>query len=241
MTGKTHKQGGMLCAIIGYILLYKYNLLLDANMYLQFLVMYPFCLWGSVASDLDHHWQACPQKDVISFIINKLLHITAPIQKACEEKGDRKSFKYRFAKTFNARHRSWQTHSDLTLGVMIYLLYLILNRKIFVSELDVALASLMLVGVCIGVIAHFALDMITPEGIYITILVVLNRLLNLKIPEKLHLVPKIEYFATGGKWEQFIQKLLKVVTALATVYLIFGIFWTGWMAYVPFEISIGGK
>lgn len=242
MTGKTHKQGGILCAIVGFILLYKYNLLIDnANMWLQFLVMYPFCIWGSVASDLDHHWKSCPQKDVVSYLINKLLHLTAPIQKSMEKSGNTKSVLYRIARMLNAKHRSWQTHSDMTLCAMLYLLYLVLNKRIFQGEIDSVLASLILVGVCIGVIAHFALDLITPEGIYIFILVIIHNVFDVKaVPEKLHLVPKKEFFATGGPWEQFIQKVLKIATILATLYLIFGIIWTGWLDWIPFEISIGG-
>lgn len=242
MTGKTHREGGMLCAMVGFALLEHNNLLLpDVNELLQLAVMYPFCMWGSVASDLDHHWESCPSKDIPSWTINKALHITAPMQKSLEAVGDTKSGLYKFAKFFNAKHRSWQTHSDLTLYVLIGLLYLIFTGRFVLGTYDVAIASLILTGITMGVIAHFILDMLTPEGIYIVGLVALKKLFRLKrLPEKIHFVPKCKLFATGGKWEIFIQKLLRILTVLATLYIIFGVVWTDWVQYIPYEISLGG-
>ena len=137
MTGKTHRAGGFLCSVVGFALLRENNLLLpNVNEGLQWLMMYPFCMWGSVASDLDHHWQSCPMKDPPSYVVNKLLHLTAPVQKSLEKAGDKKSGVYKVAKTFNASHRSWQTHSDLTLFVMIGLLIAVLNNNFGLGQID---------------------------------------------------------------------------------------------------------
>ena len=57
MTGNTHRAGGMLCSVVGFALLKEQGLLLpEINPCIQWLVMYPFCYWGSTASDLDHNW-----------------------------------------------------------------------------------------------------------------------------------------------------------------------------------------
>ena len=126
MTGETHKAGGMLMSIVGFALLKNNNLLApDVNLGLQWLVIYPFCMWGSIASDLDHNPNAIPMKDYPSKLINKALHITKPIEDATEN--NKKSFLYKISHFLNARHRSWQTHSDLTLGIMIFLLYKLLT------------------------------------------------------------------------------------------------------------------
>ena len=153
MTGGTHKAGGMLMSIVGFALLKNNNLLAqDVNLGLQWLVIYPFCMWGSVASDLDHNPNAIPMKDYPSKLVNKALHITKPIEDVTE--GNKKSFLYKVARFFNARHRSWQTHSDLTLGVMIFLLYNLLTVQTLgnFSITDLVILRLVLMGICIGVL-----------------------------------------------------------------------------------------
>lgn len=240
MTGGTHKAGGMLMSIVGFALLKNNNLLAqDVNLGLQWLIIYPFCMWGSVASDLDHNPNAIPMKDYPSKLVNKALHITKPIEDVTE--GNKKSFLYKVARFFNARHRSWQTHSDLTLGVMIFLLYNLLTVQTLgsLSVTDLVILRLALMGVCIGVLAHFLLDVITPEGIWLSGCCIFNKLIRHKIlPEKLHLVPKgHSFFATGGKWEMFIRKVLQIGTWIALVWLLLSVFWPNWVDYIPFTIS----
>lgn len=245
MTGKTHRAGGFLCSVIGFaILRHKGLLMADVNEGLQWLMMYPFCMWGSVVSDLDHHWQSSPMKDPPSFVVNKMLHITAPIQKSLEKAGVKKGGLYKVAKTFNASHRSWQTHSDLTLAVIIYLLYAVLNNIFKVDVVDAILLRFILMGVCLGIIAHFILDMLTPEGVWSIALVVLKKVLRLfnprikHFPEKLRLVPHVSFFSTAGSWEVFVNKVLKVLNILAMIYLIWSIL--GISNLIPYEISLGG-
>lgn len=247
MTGSTHRAGGMLVSIVGFAILREKGLLLpDVNEGLQWLVMYPFTMWGSVASDLDHHWESCPQKDYPSRLVNMALHITKPVKSLLDKtltEGQKKhNIVYKVADTFNASHRSWQTHSDLTLFVMLYLLYVIFTGGIQgFGAVDTAISSLVLTGICLGIIAHFILDSITPEGIWMIGLVILNKILQMfnpriNIPQKLHLVPHSKFFATGGKWEQLIQKVLKFATVVALIWFLYVLLSPYLSELLPFEI-----
>lgn len=234
MTGKTHKMGGMLVSVVGFTVLKKNGLLLpDVNEGIQWLAMYPFCMWGSIASDLDHHWDSCPSKDIPSWFIHKALHITEPVYKMLDNKlstsEKKSSIMYKLSKFLTARHRSWQTHSDLTFVLMLWLLYSLINGKFnMFTGTEVLLLTLILTGVCLGIVAHFILDLLTPEGVWSTIVVLINRfILKGKLPrsyEKWHFVPKMRCFATGSSWEDFIYKVLKVLTVIAVVYLLFDMF-----------------
>ena len=113
MQGKTHRIGGVLCAATGYVLLSSKGLLLkDVNPLLQLAVMYPFAIYGSVMPDLDHHWESAPVRDPVSWGINKVLHLA-----------NGKSNIAKPLKLFDAKHRSWQTHSDIFLILLIQFPY----------------------------------------------------------------------------------------------------------------------
>lgn len=234
MTGKTHRAGGMLLSILGFAFL-RYNGLLhpQINPALQWLMMYPFCIWGSIASDLDHHWEICPSKDIPSWFICKLLHITDPIykpmKKSMTESQQKKSKLFQVVSFFNAKHRSWQTHSDLTFIAMLLLLKAVMEGKfMFLNTYDMAVLYLMITGVATGVMAHFILDMLTPQGVWCTPMVFINRVLlkgklNKKW-EKWRFVPKLSCFATGSSWEDFVHKTLKVFTVIGTIWLVLTLF-----------------
>lgn len=238
MTGKTHRAGGFLCSVVGFALLRENGLLLpNVSEGLQWLVMYPFCMWGSVVSDLDHHWQSCPMKDPPSYVVNKLLHLTAPIQKSLEKVGDKKSGVYKVAKTFNASHRSWQTHSDLTLFLMLTLIILVMRNSLGFGAVDAMLLRMIVLGVSLGVIAHFILDMITTDGVYSVVLISIGKILRIKkFPRKLRFVPRWHCFATSGSWELWVNKALKILNILAMVYLLWNIL--GVSQLFPYEITI---
>lgn len=237
MTGKTHRAGGFLCSVVGFALLRENGLLLpNVSEGLQWLVMYPFCMWGSVVSDLDHHWQSCPMKDPPSYVVNKLLHLTAPIQKSLEKAGDKKSGVYKIAKTFNASHRSWQTHSDLTLFLMLILIALVMANSLGFGAVDAMLLRMIVLGVSLGVIAHFILDMLTTDGVTSVFLIALGKLFRIKkFPRKLRFVPKWHCFATSGSWEIWVNKALKVLNIIAMVYLLWNIL--GVSRLFPYTIS----
>lgn len=229
MTGETHRAGGMLISVIGFTMLKNNNMLLpDVNEFLQWLIIYPFCMWGSTASDLDHNWNSCPSKDIPSWFINKALHITEPVYKKLDEKlsGNEKksSMSYKISKFFCARHRSWQTHSDLTFVSIIFFLYMLVNGRIGIfNAKDTMFLTLILTGVCLGVASHFILDMLTPEGVWNTLVVLINRFIfKGKLPryfERWHFVPKLRCFATDSKWEDFVCKVLKIATVVSVLYL----------------------
>ena len=234
MTGETHKAGGMLCAMTGFLILRHNGLLLsNVNEFVQLAVMYPFAMWGSVASDLDHHWDSCPSKDPPSWVVNKLLHITTPYYHKLDEllpsSVKKRSPNYKIAKFFSANHRSWQTHSDLTLILVCGLLYSVLSGRLSnnFTSIDLCILSLMLAGLALGIVMHFILDMLTPEGVWLTCGVVINKVLSLVLkreikllPEKIHFVPKWRIFATGSAWENFVRKILRVATYITIVYFL---------------------
>lgn len=223
MTGKTHKVGGMLCAVSGFILLRNSNMLLpNVNEFIQLAVMYPFAMWGSTAPDLDHHWESCPDKTLPNYMVNKALHITKPLMKLTES--NKSSGIYKFAKMMNASHRSWQTHSDLTLLLVILLLKSVLSGTIgggVFSKLDLLFLTLMVTGVLMGIVAHFILDMLTPSGIWFTLGRLGNKIAKCKMfPEKIRLVPKSRFFATGTSYEDIVCTILRVLTWLAVGYMV---------------------
>lgn len=248
MTGKTHKAGGMLVSLVGFAILREKGLLLpDINEGLQWLIIYPFTMWGSIASDLDHHWDSCPQKDYPSRLVNMALHITKPVKvsldKVLTDSQKKHNVIYKIADLLNASHRSWQTHSDLTLFMMIYLLFCVFTGKfVGFSAVDTAISTLVLTGICMGIIAHFILDSITPEGIWSICLVVLEKILKLfmlriNIPKKIHLVPENEFFATGGKWEKLVRKVLNVFTYIMLVWFFYVLFSPFLSELLPFQVE----
>lgn len=249
MTGKTHRTGGMLCSVIGFILLKSNGLLIaDVNLGLQWLIMYPFTYWGSFASDFDHNWMSCPFHDYTSWFINKLLHLTSKpvrrLDKKLTDKQKEESTRYKVLSFFNAKHRSWQTHSDLTIILILGLLYGVINGKFSLGIADTAILTLVIMGVGMGVLTHLLLDILTPDGIWLVSMVLLNKLfkamnIKIKLPEKLHLVPNVKFFATGGMWESWVQKLLNILTWLSIIYIIYNTFEPYIQDVIPYTIKLG--
>lgn len=244
MTGETHQQGGVLVSVIGFSLLQKHGLLFsDVNLGVQWLMMYPFVIYGSVLPDLDHHWDSCPDRGLPSLVINKVLHAGKKPCKRMEEtmtaKERRGSMIYKFCSIFYAKHRSWQTHSDLSFFVLLGFLMLLLNGKFAsLSAGDSLFLRIMLTGLTLGVMSHLVLDMMTIDGIHCLLFKAVNKLSKgtLKLPEKLRLVPKWGMFSTDTKWESFVRTLLKIATALSVLYL----FYQAIKGYLPYIISVGG-
>ena len=219
MTGKTHRVGGMLCVLGGYSLLESKGMLLgNVSPLLQLAVMYPFAIYGSVASDLDHDWHSCPSKDVVSLAINKVLHLTSGIVERLNEK----STAYKILSIFDANHRSWQTHSDLTLLAMIMVMTNLMNNS--VNSVDSVIIRLIFTGLILGVISHLVLDMLTPEGIWSFITIAIRKVTKNKLfPEKISLVPDTKFFRTGGVWEKLVRKILWVLCLLLFLKMILDI------------------
>lgn len=203
MQGRTHRVGGVLCAVAGYVILDSKGLLLkDVNPLIQLAVMYPFAIYGSVVPDLDHHWESSPAKDPISWGVNRVLHLTTnnPITN-----------RSKLMKLFDAKHRSWQTHSEVFLLLLIFLNWLVISRG---SGTDGIILRLMLSGFILGVISHLILDILTPEGVWGIIPSVIR-----KRKVMISVVPKSSFFATGGPWEKLVRIVMWVVTSLLLMYI----------------------
>lgn len=204
MQGNTHRVGGMLCALAGYSLLESKGMLIgNVSPLLQLTVIYPFALYGSTFPDLDHHSESAPSKDIVSVIVNRVLHLTSGIRKSTGKSNP-------VLKIFDAQHRSWQTHSDLFLLICIALSAFLIGS----SSVDAngIILKLVAVGFILGVISHMILDMLTPQGIWSVVLVGISKVLGFKkFPQKISLVPKAKFFSTGSKWEDLIRYLMWIV------------------------------
>lgn len=239
MTGDTHKAGGVLCSLVGFMLLKKYNMLLPGvNEFLQLAVIYPYATWGSTASDLDHHWDSCPDKSLPNRVINTLLHATTPLYKQMEalpSSVNKSNPIYSLAKLFSASHRSWQTHSDLTLLLVLVVLKNALTGIDGLGTVSNSILALVTTGIGIGLIAHFILDMLNPDGIWFTFGKVCNHFLKRKVlPEKIRLVPKSSSFCTNTPWETLVRRVLKVLTVLAFIVFTLSYIYPDLLSNFPF-------
>ena len=208
MEGKTHRLGGVLCTLIGYSVLESKGLLsTEVNPLLQLTVVYPFALYGSIFSDLDHNWQSAPAKDPFSFVVNSLLHLTTWLRKKTSAKG-------KVLAVFDAKHRSWQTHSDMFLLLLIAAFIAVLYSDI--SGASGIIFGLIATGFITGVVSHLILDMLTPDGIWF----IIPSLIKGK-RVTLSLVPRTKFFSTGGRWEMIIRLILWVVIAILAVRLLY--------------------
>lgn len=204
MTGKTHRVGGVLCCLAGYSLLQSKGYLIQGvNPLVQLTVMYPFSIYGSIISDLDHNPKSAPAKDPFSTGINRVLHLSTGICKKASE--ERKNINP-ILSVLNAKHRSWQTHSDLFLILSVLLSHWLLNSSL--NGVDVIIIRLISLGLILGIISHMILDMLTPEGIWSLISIAIGKVTGIKTPKKVHLVPSKKFFATDGPWEGWVRKIM---------------------------------
>lgn len=235
MEGKTHRLGGTVGALAGYLVLYESGNLLPSEQVspaLQFLVIYTAGIYGGVWSDNDHHWQSSPLNDPFSWVQNKLLHIfNKPFNKMDEQLSyneKRNSLLYKMLDFLACKHRSWQTHSEFTLG-LIYLLWKMQYLPFFTGYLDSTLFKLIMTGFGLGVMSHIFLDMLTTEGVRWAFGVFLYTFTSGKVPKALctiRIVPASTKFKTGSPWEMFVRKLLYSVQyglILVVLLLPFGI------------------
>lgn len=240
MTGKTHKAGGALCALVGMQVLSRNQLFVkDVSPIIQFLISYPYTLWSCTAVDLDHAWSSVGDKNPVNYAINRILHVFNPIlesyDKVVKTTGLLKisKRKYSLIKLLAVKHRSWQTHSDLTLALLFVLLRNVVDaNSIFskVSIYDVKILTICLTGIIIGSISHLILDIITTEGIPSIILTVIKHLYykirRKKIKEiefvNLSIVPKNGKFSVADTYEEIVYKTIKATTYLyATAIIIY--------------------
>lgn len=252
MQGKTHRMGGVCAALGAYIVADQNGMLLaGVTPALQLAVTYPFAMWSSTASDLDHHKGSIPSRDPASMLIYYILHLgTKPAQALEQTKGGKKTLAYKFFNLFNAKHRAWQTHSDLAFAVIIATLWFtVYSQWAIFSGTDASIAALILTGIAAGLLAHIFLDGITPEGIWIMPMVWAKKLTgNKNIREKWGLVPKRpvmvmnkktgkkeSFFATGNSWEtKIVNPFLNLAGMGMMLYIIYT--WLPW----ELNLNLGG-
>lgn len=228
MMGKTHKAGGVLCALAGIQVINSITpITSDIHPLLQFAIAYPFCMWGSTAPDLDHDWSNVEDKNPINWGIHKLLHIGNELADTAKKLGDAK--KYKRLKLLSCNHRSWQTHSDFTIVFLLILRWLISfgiigNFSIGLVNRDIAI--LILNGIVVGIGAHLFLDLLTVAGLkllsvtflkFIAVSIIRRKFTPVKIVT-FRLVPKTDMFSTGTemgeKYEKTVRQVLSVTTYL---------------------------
>lgn len=208
MEGRTHRVGGALCTLLGYSILEARGMLsTEVSPLLQLTLVYPFALYGSVFSDLDHSWQSAPAKDAFSFVVNKVLHLTTRIRKQTRAKG-------KLLGVFDARHRSWQTHSVAFLLLLLLISWVVLSGNLPGS--DGVILELVATGFIFGVVSHLFLDMLTPDGIW---LISLSLIRGKRVT--LSLVPRSKFFSTGGSWESIVRFVMYVAIVFLTVRLLY--------------------
>lgn len=114
------------------------------------------------------------------------------------------------------KHRSWQTHSLLVTGGFMFLVFAIMSvgNQIWTSysDMDWILFRLLATGFLLGLASHLVLDLINPSGIH-------------TIPgHKVRLVPRTEFFATGGPWETIVYRICLLVSFLVTLNIVLSFF-----------------
>lgn len=222
MEGKTHRIGGTVGALAGYLVLQKSGNLQSAeivNPALQLIIIYSSGIYGGVWNDNDHHWQSSPLNDPISRVQNIVLHLANEpfknLDKTLSAKQKRTSFKYKLLDFLKCTHRSWQTHSEVTL-LALWGLWVSAYTLGVTTTVDLVLWWLMLVGFAWGVFSHLLLDMLTTEGIRFACGVFSNIFFGTRLPETIRLVPKSNAFKTGSAWEMMVRRLLAFVQYVLT-------------------------
>lgn len=218
MEGKTHRIGGTVCAMAGFVTLKDSGYLLSSELIspaLQFLVIYTAGIYGGLWPDNDHHWESSPLKDPASWLQNKVMHIAnAPYKRLDEKmssKQKKRSMLYKTLKFMRCIHRSWQTHSEFTL---LMILWLMMSPTLlgFTGRFDSVLWLLIVTGFGLGVISHIILDMLTTEGVRFALGVFIKVFFpSVPIFTTIRLVPGISAFKTGSEWEMAIRKALSLI------------------------------
>lgn len=137
MTFRTHKQFGIAFAYITLMILYQFKLF-EINYYLCFPIVLLINQWGAKFPDLDHEFCNVKDKNVLTWTINKIIHLTG------------------------GKHRSWQTHSwDVMVVYAVASTYV--GYKIF-NSLNFGLFALINLAFVSGWTSHLWSDSLTSAG-----------------------------------------------------------------------------
>lgn len=212
MMGKTHRASGGLIALGGYLAFKHFNML-DPQIadVTELITLYASSYYGSVVADNDHVWENSPLRDPLSWVFNKVLHLTTPLRKRMEASKRGKGLLYNLLGLFDARHRSWQTHSEIPL-ILIGLALMGMQR---------GFEWTMVLGFGMGYLSHAVMDMLSVGGWNIFSFQMINKLCKRRIlPSKIRLVPKTQFFVTDGLFEQGVFKVLNFVTILLAIWVV---------------------
>lgn len=224
MEGKSHRVGGVLVALGGYYMLKQQGYLIEGvTPLVQLAIIYPFSIVGALLPDQDHHDESAPMKDVISLTFCKLLHATTKLRKRLLAMGvSPKHWWYRLLGIFDAKHRSWQTHSDLSFALICYFLYTVMANSGGLLTAQGIILKLIATGLILGLISHLVLDMLTPSGIWFLLFVGINKLIGKRVlPEKIRFVPNRKFFSTGGPWEELWRWGMGILSFLMFFYILY--------------------
>lgn len=212
MMGKTHRQLGAMVAMSWFLYLKSVGGL-DPGIsnVAELVTMYGASYYGAVFPDVDQVGEASPVSDPLSILINKTIHLTSPIRRRMRDMKKDKGFIYKVLGLLDARHRSWQTHSE----VPLLLLWL---ATTFIRG---GLVGVMVLGFALGYLSHVVGDLLSVGGWNILSFKVMNKVLKREIlPEKIRLVPKTKFFVTDGAFEHGAFRVAVVVNYVLALVIV---------------------
>lgn len=188
MTFGTHKRFSISFAYLAAIFVYAMGLS-QINYYLTIPILVLMSKYGALFPDVDHHWGAVKEKNILNRIINTLIRITG------------------------GKHRSWQTHSlDIALSftAIAFMGPHILFSNELINEVNREVLSILMIAFSFGWLSHLFSDMLTSDGVRI---VFWSKKKLALVPKK---IGKLR-FNTGNEWEGFVYTAMQYINVLAAI------------------------
>ena len=186
MTGPTHRKFAVFFVYLLSIVYYRMNII-NIYYYLALPIMLLVGQYAAKWCDYDHHKKSLPDKNFISKMFSKLIHLTG------------------------GKHRSWQTHS-LDIAVWATVLAWVVPNELYkrqiVSIINREVMLILALSFCLGWLSHLFCDMLNGVGIR---LFCWNKFTIAFVPMGIHI--KIWKFTiinmrfnTGNAWEAFVYR-----------------------------------
>lgn len=181
MTNPTHREFAITWAAIAAIGVYVAGIS-ELHFYLALIIMIQTGKAGALFPDLDHYWKNVKNKNVLTWVINKVIHLTG------------------------GKHRSWQTHS-IDIAIVLTIVAMVLPGQLYakglISVFNMEVLKVMCIGFMVGWDSHVFSDMLTPGGVRLfcfkdyKISIVPRRFLGIS-------------FVTGSGWEELVYRVSKI-------------------------------
>lgn len=188
MTGPTHKQYSILFACITLMIMFNTSIS-EINYYLNIPIVMAISKYGALFPDIDHEWKNVGNKTVLNRVLNFLIRHTG------------------------GKHRSRHTHS-LDICLIFTILSCILPKHLcdigYISSINREVMILISISFASGWISHLFSDLLTIGGIRILFW---QRKVVKIVPKQ---IGKMK-FNTGGEWEKFNYKFIKVTNKIIGV------------------------